>query len=63
MISFRRRFFLVGTSSRARDFSGGWCFSPRVEAWPAVVASIVVVGLRSANLLSLAFRPIDGYLF
>ena len=62
MISFRRRFFLVGTSSLARDFSGGWCFSPGVEAWPAVVASIVVVGLRSANLLNLAFRPIDGYL-
>lgn len=63
VINFRRRFFLVGSSSLGPGFLRGLGRSPGVEAWPAVVASIVVAGLRSADLLSLAFRPIDGCLF
>ncbi|MDG2020831.1 MAG: hypothetical protein P8J59_02665 [Phycisphaerales bacterium] len=33
------------------------------RGWPAVLASIVAVGLLSAVLLSLAFRPIEGAVF
>ena len=32
----------------------------KVEAWPVVLASIFVVGLLAALVLSLAFRSIDG---
>ena len=32
----------------------------KVEAWPVVLASIFVVGLLAALVLSLAFRAIDG---
>ena len=35
----------------------------RIEVWPLVLLSIIVVGLLAALVLSIALRPIDGYLF
>jgi hypothetical protein len=35
----------------------------RIEVWPLVLLSIIVVGLLAALVLSIALRPIDGCLF
>ncbi len=54
---------LLGMGFLVLWWGSAWRRLLRIEVWPLVLLSIIVVGLLAALVLSIALRPIDGYLF